>query len=72
MQELLDGALRLAAIAQANNLLAAWGPQKFNVNRVITDLAHRQLVGYRRPALDNRLWQYADIDIGAAGAAALS
>ena len=65
MQALPDGAERLAAIKQANRLLAAWMPQKFLVHRIVTDLAHRHVVGYRRPAFDNKFWQYVDIDASA-------
>ena len=61
MQELTDGPERLGVIAEANKLLAAWMPQRFTVHRIVTDLAHQQLVGYRRPAFDNRFWQYVDI-----------
>ena len=61
MQALPDGPERLAVIADANKLLTAYVPQKFNVHRIVTDLAHPWLVGYRRPTFDNKFWQYIDI-----------
>ena len=62
MQSLPDGPERLALIHQANKLLLAYAPEKYNVHRVSTDLAQPWLAGYRRPPFGHQFWQYVDID----------
>jgi len=63
MQALPDGDERLAVIAQASKLLAAYMPHKYNVHRIVTDLAQPALQGFRRPMFDNRLWLYVDMSV---------
>ena len=57
-----DGPERAAAFREADRLAVAWMPYKFVLNRVSLDMAHPQLIGYRRPAFWNDWWQYVDID----------
>ena len=60
-----DGPERQGLFTQANNLLAAWAPYKFNVHRIVTDLAQPWLLGYRRPVFSQEFWHYVDIDTAA-------
>ncbi|MFT3954128.1 MAG: ABC transporter substrate-binding protein [Piscinibacter sp.] len=62
MQELPDGPERLALLREAQRIVQALAPHKYNVHRVITDLTQPWLSGYRRPLYGNRFWQYVDID----------
>ncbi|MEW6706391.1 MAG: ABC transporter substrate-binding protein [Pseudomonadota bacterium] len=62
MQSLPDGPERLRLIQEANKLVLAYAPAKYNVHRVITDLAQPWLVGFRRPPFGNQFWQHVDID----------
>jgi ABC-type transport system substrate-binding protein len=62
MQELPDGPERLALLREAQKIITALAPHKYNVHRVITDLTQPWLVGYRRPLYGYRFWQYVDID----------
>jgi len=40
----------------------AYMPYKFTLNRVSLDMAHPQLVGYRRTLFWQDWWQFVDID----------
>jgi ABC-type transport system substrate-binding protein len=62
MQALPDGPERLALLREAQNIITAYAPQKYNVHRVVTDLTQPWLIGYRRPLFGNQFWQYVDID----------
>ena len=62
MQALPDGPERLALLHEAQNIITAYAPQKYNVHRVITDLTQPWLIGYRRPLFGNQFWHYVDID----------
>ncbi|HRK56184.1 MAG TPA: ABC transporter substrate-binding protein, partial [Burkholderiaceae bacterium] len=57
-----DGPERLALIREAQRLMTAFMPYKFYVHRIITDLAHPWLIGYRHAPYWNQWWQYVDID----------
>ena len=57
-----DGPERLAAFREANRLLLAYAPYRFHVHRMITDLAHPQVVGYRRAPFWLNWWSYIDIE----------
>ena len=57
-----DGPERKAAFRKADLLAVAWMPYKFVLNRVSLDMAHPQVIGYRRPSFWNDWWQYVDID----------
>lgn len=62
MQSLPDGPERLALLRQAQALVTAYAPMKYNVHRIVNDLAQPWLLGYRRPAFGNQFWHYVDID----------
>ncbi len=61
MSHLPNGSERLALLAEATRLATAYMPYKYRGHRYITDMAHRQVVGYRRPALWVNWWEYVDI-----------
>lgn len=56
-----DGPERLALFREAQRILTAYMPYKYYVHRIVTDLAHPWLVGYRKPPYWNHWWQYVDI-----------
>jgi len=62
MQVLPDGPERLAALREAQNIVTALAPQKYKVHRIVNDLTHPWVVGYRRPLYGRQFWQYVDID----------
>jgi ABC-type transport system substrate-binding protein len=62
MASLPDGPERLALLREAQNLISAFAPHKYNVHRILLDLTHPWLVGYRRPLFGRQWWQYVDID----------
>ena len=62
MQTLPDGPERLALLDEALKIVTAYAPHKYNVHRIVTDLAQPWLIGYRRPLYGNQFWQYIDVD----------
>jgi ABC-type transport system substrate-binding protein len=62
MASMPDGPERLALLREAQNLISAFAPHKYNVHRIVLDLTHPWLVGYRRPLFGRQWWQYVDID----------
>jgi ABC-type transport system substrate-binding protein len=62
MQALPDGPERMALLREAQKIITALAPHKYNVHRVLTDLTQPWLSGFRRPLYGNRFWQYVDID----------
>ncbi|SHN00773.1 ABC transporter substrate-binding protein [Rhizobacter sp. OV335] len=62
MRSMPDGPERLALLDEANRIVTALAPHKYNVHRIVTDLAQPWIVGYRRPVFVSRFWQYLDID----------
>jgi ABC-type transport system substrate-binding protein len=64
MQSLPDGPERLALMHEARDLITAYMPQKYNVHRIVTWLAHHRVVGLRAPMYGNQFWQFVDIDDG--------
>jgi ABC-type transport system substrate-binding protein len=62
LQMLPDGPERLQAVAEANQLLLAYMPLKYTVHRIVNDLNHPRLVGYKRPPFGNQFWHWVDID----------
>ncbi len=62
MGSLPDGPERLALLREAQNLISAFAPHKYNVHRIVLDLTHPWLLGYRRPLFGRQWWQYVDID----------
>ncbi len=62
MQDLPDGPERLALLREANKIVTAYMPQKYNVHRIATQLVQPWLLGYRPPLYGNQFWAYVDID----------
>ncbi|HXF47305.1 MAG TPA: ABC transporter substrate-binding protein [Burkholderiaceae bacterium] len=62
MSVLPDGPERLALFAEAKKIITAYAPYKHGVHRILTDLAHPWLIGFRRPPYWLHWWQYVDID----------
>jgi ABC-type transport system substrate-binding protein len=62
METLPDGPERMALFDQAKKLAVAFMPYKSHVHRVITDLSHPWVVGYRRPLFWYDWWHMVDID----------
>ena len=57
-----DGPERLAAFREANRLLIAYAPYRHHVHRMITDLVHPQVIGYRRAPFWLNWWAWVDIE----------
>jgi len=64
LQSLPDGPERLALMHEARDLITAYAPQKYNVHRIVTWLAHGRVTGLRAPMYGNQYWQYVDIEEG--------
>ncbi|MBL8288543.1 MAG: bicyclomycin resistance protein [Rubrivivax sp.] len=64
MTVLPDGPERQALFAEACKIAIAYMPYKFQVHRLVADLMHASVVGYRRPAYWNGWWQYVDVTPG--------
>ncbi|MEY4564618.1 MAG: hypothetical protein RLZZ618_3895 [Pseudomonadota bacterium] len=62
IKNLPEGPERQALFTQANKLLVAYMPYKFNVHRVAMDLTQPWLIGYRRPLFWNNTWHYLDVE----------
>ena len=62
MQSLPDGPERLGLLREAQKIITALAPHKYNVHRIVNDLTQPWLSGFRRPLYGNRFWQYIDID----------
>jgi ABC-type transport system substrate-binding protein len=56
-----DGPEREALFLQAKRQAVAYAPYKFQMHRILTDLWHPQLVGFRRPVFWQNWWEYVDI-----------
>ncbi|WP_077036831.1 ABC transporter substrate-binding protein [Pelomonas sp. KK5] len=61
MQSLPDGPERAALFREAKRIQAAWEPLKSRGHRIITDMAAREVIGFRRPLFWQDWWQYIDI-----------
>jgi ABC-type transport system substrate-binding protein len=57
-----DGPERDAVIHQAKRLGVAYMPQKITGHRILNDLMHPWVLGYRRHPFLRGWWQYVDID----------
>ncbi|WP_418318091.1 ABC transporter substrate-binding protein [Piscinibacter sakaiensis] len=62
MQALPDGPQRLALLREAQKIVLAYLPHKYNVHRIVNDLSHPWLIGFRRPLFGSQFWQYVNID----------
>jgi hypothetical protein len=57
-----DGPERMALFEEAKRLAVVYAPYKTHVHRMVNDMAHPWVVGYRRPLFWQDYWQYMDID----------
>jgi ABC-type transport system substrate-binding protein len=62
MEVLPDGPEREALFLEAKRLGIAYAPYKTLVHRVVTDLAHAPLIGYRRPLFWQDWWHLVDLE----------
>ena len=62
MQGMADGPEREALFLQAKRIGISYMPYKNHVHRIVTDMAQRGLIGYRRPVFWQDWWQFVDID----------
>lgn len=63
IQVLPDGPERQALFHEAKRLQVAYMPMKVHVHRLINDMAHPWVIGYRRQLFWQDLFQYLDIDL---------
>jgi ABC-type transport system substrate-binding protein len=62
MGSLPDGPDRLALLREAQKIVTAYMPHKYNVHRIVTDLTQPWLEGYRRPVFHSMFWLWVDVD----------
>ena len=65
MRLLEDGPERDRLFAECKRIMIAYAPYRNHVHRVLTDLSHPWLAGFRRPPCWLSWWQYVDIDVEA-------
>ena len=58
-----DGPERLAVMQRAVKILVAYMPYKVSTHRILTDMWHPWLVGYKRHPTAREFWKYVDIDL---------
>jgi ABC-type transport system substrate-binding protein len=58
-----DGPEREALFTRAKRLAVAYAPYKLHVHRIVADLMHPRLVGYRRPVFWNEWWHFVDVEL---------
>ena len=61
METLPHGPEREALFAEAKKLAVAYAPYKSLVHRIVSDMAHPRLVGWRRPLFWQDWWHMVDI-----------
>jgi len=61
MQDLPDGPERLQLLQKAQQIAVAYMPYRYRTHRLVTDLTHPWLLGYRRPIFSRQFWQYVDL-----------
>jgi ABC-type transport system substrate-binding protein len=66
LSEMPDGPERDALFTEAHRIAVAWMPYRIRFHTYITDMAHAEVIGYRRPLFWQDWWQYVDIDLKAA------
>ncbi|MFN5165550.1 MAG: ABC transporter substrate-binding protein [Pseudomonadota bacterium] len=64
MTVLPDGPERLKLFEEAKRLAVAYMPYKLHVHRIVADLMHPGVVGYRRPLFWNEWWHMVDVEPG--------
>jgi ABC-type transport system substrate-binding protein len=57
-----DGPDRVRVMEAANKLAVAYVPYKVSGHRILTDLVHPWVIGYRRNVFVREFWKYVDID----------
>jgi ABC-type transport system substrate-binding protein len=57
-----DGPERDAVFLESKRLATAYMPYKYRGHRFLSDLAHAQLIGYRRHPFKQNWWEFVDID----------
>jgi ABC-type transport system substrate-binding protein len=62
MTVLPNGPERLALFDQAKKLAVAYMPYKLHVHRLVADLMHPELQGWRRPLYWNEWWHFVDVE----------
>jgi hypothetical protein len=62
MSTLPDGPERDALFLEGKKIEIAYMPLKDATHRIVTDLTHPWLIGYRRPMFWLDWWEYVDID----------
>ena len=63
-----DGPERDALIDRMKRLGVAWMPYKINGHRIVSDLLHPWVIGYRRHPFMRENWRYLDVDAAAQAA----
>jgi ABC-type transport system substrate-binding protein len=69
MLSMPDGPQRLELFLEAKRLAVAYMPVKVNTHRVLTDLLHPWVHGFRRPLFWTEWWHQVDVDVAARKAA---
>jgi ABC-type transport system substrate-binding protein len=64
MTVLPDGPERLKLFEQAKKLAIAYMPYKLHTHRLVADMMHPGLAGYRRPLFWNEWWHFVDVAPG--------
>ena len=69
-----DSPERTKLYQEMAKLAVAYAPMKINTHRILTDLWHPWVMGYRRPPVQSQsFWKFIDLDLARApGAAAKS
>jgi hypothetical protein len=62
MLGLPDGPQRDALFHEAKLLAVSYMPYKTHVHRLVSDMVHPWVLGYRRPVFWIDQWQYIDVD----------
>ena len=57
-----SGPARQALFDKAVRIVTAYAPYRTHAHRIVTDLAHPWVVGYRHPPFWSDWWQFIDID----------
>ena len=61
-KSLPNGPERLALMDQARNITLAYLPYKAHIHRIVTDLTHPWVIGYKRHPFARDFFKYLDID----------
>ncbi|HEV8692028.1 MAG TPA: ABC transporter substrate-binding protein [Ideonella sp.] len=69
LDALPDGPERDAVFLEAERLAVVWMPYRTRWHSLVTDLARKDVHGYRRPLFWQEWWQYVDVDPAPAGQA---